>query len=513
MKLGTIWNQCVLIYKDGKTGGLPKAMWKDLEMVFQEYLLVYPEAKNYNCWFDLQYREFFSGAQFRGGPGKKDHHFKTDKDDFLLGQWGISFVEKSIGKIDCFNQWEVQKSEEIIYSKHPDFKKYKGKSVLIVLGGPSTNLISWEKLEVDYIWTCNKFFRNPKLSRIPFDLITLAPDVDLSEPELIRYLGQNETLIAFEAERGSPWNYWGDTYKFLDRFSDNCLFYHTRYDSVIGIGPRFICFAAELKFSDIYFVGLDGVTAEGPRHAFEPGKKNPGWYHRYGDWMQNRHFIIFWDHLLNTYSQKGICFHNLGEEAPHNLSREISLLEVPLSSEIRQQLDLPKFSYSIFSPSRLNKVKLYLGVHLQFWEKVWTSSSLSKVIIGLALLTILSLSFFKVYPFFDYLRFNTTITTHFTQIEITASDQALLVSLKSNYLDSIVVDSLTLVFREKSHAEESSRISTKSTTSRLGAKLAPGKSLQSQFKINRGQYSSYEIVLNYIEPDSTLQRFSMSLDL
>ena len=30
-------------------------------------------------------------------------------------------------------------------------------------GGPTTNQCQWEKLDYDYIWSCNHFYRHPKL--------------------------------------------------------------------------------------------------------------------------------------------------------------------------------------------------------------------------------------------------------------------------------------------------------------------------------------------------------------
>ena len=48
---------------------------------------------------------------------------------------------------------------EIVYQNLPEFGDYKGKTLMLVGGGPSANN-DWEKNEYDYLWSINHFFRN-----------------------------------------------------------------------------------------------------------------------------------------------------------------------------------------------------------------------------------------------------------------------------------------------------------------------------------------------------------------
>ena len=45
-----------------------------------------------------------------------------------------------------------------------EFDKFKDSKILIVGAGPSTNEVKWHNLEYDYIFSCNHFFLNERLT-------------------------------------------------------------------------------------------------------------------------------------------------------------------------------------------------------------------------------------------------------------------------------------------------------------------------------------------------------------
>ncbi len=55
-------------------------------------------------------------------------------------------------------------------------KKYSGKDILIIGGGTSTLDVNWEGiLKPDtFIWTCNDFYKNKRISKQRIDLYQLG---------------------------------------------------------------------------------------------------------------------------------------------------------------------------------------------------------------------------------------------------------------------------------------------------------------------------------------------------
>ena len=66
-------------------------------------------------------------------------------------------------------------NHEVMLQDHPEFEKYKGKTILLVGAGPTASEVNWEKMDLDYdyIWTCNNFHKNEKLSSLPVDMAML----------------------------------------------------------------------------------------------------------------------------------------------------------------------------------------------------------------------------------------------------------------------------------------------------------------------------------------------------
>ena len=70
---------------------------------------------------------------------------------------------------------------------------YKGKKIMVVAGGPSTNDVAWENLDYDYLWTCNYFYQNEKLKDRKVDLAILGNTVNFSNNDLKNKLKEDDS--------------------------------------------------------------------------------------------------------------------------------------------------------------------------------------------------------------------------------------------------------------------------------------------------------------------------------
>ena len=75
---------------------------------------------------------------------------------------------------------------------------YKGKKIMIVAGGPSTNDVAWENLDYDYLWTCNYFYQNEKLKDRKVDLALLGNTVNFSNEDLKNKLNKDDSIVVIE---------------------------------------------------------------------------------------------------------------------------------------------------------------------------------------------------------------------------------------------------------------------------------------------------------------------------
>ena len=333
MQLGTVWNDCQVIYLDGDfrpVAGMPR-----VEQKWEAYRRSFPASRGYTGWFDTQTGSCFSGAQFRSGCVQRDYHFNDDTSKFLLRTWGRQFVRDRIAKSEVFRRQSITFDDECIHGHPPWLSRYRDRSILIVLGGPTANAVDWSALETDFLWSCNAFYKHPKLRAGRADLVALSSNISLFEnPELDAYLRNHDPAILFEVQRTNDWEAWRETTQFVDRHEGRTSFFHTRYSSLLGIGARLICYAILLGARDVYFVGLDGMSKAGPQHAFEPKKENPSWFSEAGEDVQRRQFIVFWDYILGLSSRLGCNLYNLGEGQAFNVSTAISELECPLGEAL-----------------------------------------------------------------------------------------------------------------------------------------------------------------------------------
>ena len=334
--LGEVWNNCAVVYSNGHVSdNIGEKVIDDIK----KYINIFPYSKKDTIWFDLKEYKYFSGSQFREGPAGKEHNFCSDDIEFLDSKWGNIFVNNIIQDIDVFKNQEIVRTQECIYSNPHYLKKYEGKSILIVSGGPSTADVGWENIKTDFVWSCNHFFLDPKFENIDVDLVTLANNVDFLENKKLKsYLSNKKTKVAFEIERGDHLVDYENMKKFIFNNPEICSFFHTRYRGNPGVSLRLLCYAIFLAPKNIYFVGIDGFKKETQAHAFELNKNNPNWFQRYGSRFQDRQFVAYWDYILKLRDVYKFDLYNLGEDHPYNVSSEISKKHFPLSKEIKERI-------------------------------------------------------------------------------------------------------------------------------------------------------------------------------
>jgi len=194
----------------------------------------------------------------------------------------------------------LKSNTRVIYQELPEFKEYKGKSILIIGGGGSTNKLDWETLNTyDYVWSVNHFYLHPVLKDIKMDLVMMMAEPDLNDEKWLEYREKFKPYVGFEIH--DKWR----GYKFDDYDKYFCM--HTRFYSKLGACVRMIIFAAELGVNRIDFIGLDGKDAiEKGDHAFQPGKTTLPT--TVGSFVGQ--YYSFWNHTMSAYPD--VEFFNLG---------------------------------------------------------------------------------------------------------------------------------------------------------------------------------------------------------
>ncbi len=353
LELGTDWLDCILIY-DGEDV-LPN-MGEKIYRKLEQYQKKFPYSTNKNIWYDISAieKKCFSSQQFRGTIAGKDHHFNSPEKKFLNGPWGKRFCTNLVDKFDnkVFKNQEIISNDEIIFSKPEFLNKFVGSKVLIMGGGPTTNLVNWQNIDYDYIWSCNNFYKNSAFRDLEIDLVTMAPEIGLlKNEEFISYVERcHNTVFSFEIERGDYLNDHKNLHNFVKTYPNRCSFHNTRYRSVTGIGSRLICYAILLGVREIYFVGaLDGVKNADQReirqlHSFEEGKGFPTWYKKITRQgidpvnFERRQYVVYWDYIASLLERYDFKIYNLGEEHSCCTSSDITSRYFPLPDCIREKL-------------------------------------------------------------------------------------------------------------------------------------------------------------------------------
>ena len=213
---------------------------------------------------------------------------------------------------DCMNMFpnfsdRLKTNSEITYQAQDRFDEYKGKTLMIVGGGPSSAQ-GWQEKEYDFLWSMNHFYKNPIFRKTKVDLAMIMGEPNINDPEFLRFREENKTLIGFEIH--DRWeNYSFDNYQ-------NYFCMHTRFYGKIGVGARMKIFASMLGFKKVYFTGCDGPAAIfSGDHFFEPGKKTlPSVFNGLSLDAVSSHWKLqydfFWDYVRSI--NPDTKFENLG---------------------------------------------------------------------------------------------------------------------------------------------------------------------------------------------------------
>ena len=162
----------------------------------------------------------------------------------------------------------------IVYTKKEMLKKFVDSKILIVGAGPSTNSVNFDPFDYDSIWSMNHFYKSDIMKNIKLDLVSIGPENNLHDPELISYLTRFRPFVGFEMRER-----WKRPYEafYVNKFSkqNNCFAYETRFLGKTGVGARLTILASYLGASEIHILGFDGPQYQSKgEHSFEPGKTN-----------------------------------------------------------------------------------------------------------------------------------------------------------------------------------------------------------------------------------------------
>jgi hypothetical protein len=345
--LGTEWLGCVKYYCCHTNQFISNTTSK--EKVAASYENVYDKQ---DMWVNKQLNRTFPEKSYRhlvSDEGLKHKHqphsFSNVESFFLNGSYGLIYLNRTREKANYLQNIPFGVTGDfIIQNYHEEKRKYEGKSLLIVGGGPSAIDVELANISTDYVWASNNFFLNEKLSNIKLDALAVTPYMDiLSNDKLFSFLDNNpQTKIFFETERGDYEKDWQDMQNFIIEKPSQSFLYGTRYRSKIGITPRQICLAIFLGFKDIYVVGFDGVSKAEERHAFENKKELPDWFtrrrtndgksdlgrptkeHQLAIFHESVQFIQFWNYMIKLGNRFNFNLINLGEKYRYNISSEIT---------------------------------------------------------------------------------------------------------------------------------------------------------------------------------------------
>jgi len=331
MVKGLSWNACDLIFSDGEIvqpKGIP-GLNADVEKSLHAYLNKF--GKTHNVWWDQIDKKAFGLAQL---STKEEYEYS------LLSSPG-AFLQSKEKMTDCGGQWYVEKNlcpilgkefcvtGEFMHHKVGYFNQFKGKDILILGGGPSTNEFDWSKINHDFIWSCNHFYLNPKIKKEMVSLFMVGNEVKLlTDGRLKAYMKNN--IKSHMVIQPTDARKQKEIREIKKMYPKQSTYAHLRYRSRLGQMPRLIILASLLGARSVMFAGMDGVPRRGTAHAFEPGKIPRGAPTKKGaENVFRRQYVSLWDYVLNTLDVK-TEFYNLGEGSSGNLTADISKQMFPL---------------------------------------------------------------------------------------------------------------------------------------------------------------------------------------
>ena len=219
-----------------------------------------------------------------------------------------------------------------------DIDRYKDKKILIVGGGPTTNLVNWQNLDYDFIFSCNQYFECDKFDNLRVDIVSLINRVlKDTNPKLKQKLDDDKSCIAIEPIHSSMVYKHPNFKKLIEKYQDKCIFFNTKFQNKSGAAPRLAILAASLNPKSIYMVGIDGYgNPTNKTHSFD--KNLIGIRDGNSEKSINQAHMDFSVYIHNLCNKLGVELFNLGEECLENVMSSYSKINFPLSKKIRRKL-------------------------------------------------------------------------------------------------------------------------------------------------------------------------------
>lgn len=291
---------------------------------------LYPHSITGRIWFSKSLNEVYSEFQTSLKTHNKNEAFLDNTDTWHNGAQGIprihaQFNGKDEGANYYWNNLQINYTSEYFISDIVDYKKYEGKSILILGGGPTTNLSNWTTVEYDYLWSMNYFFLNETIVKSKPDLVSLGNEVDFTNNnnKLYSYLENSACDIIIQ-----PNDVRKNINYFISKFKDRICYFSPRWNGKLGASQRLLLLAIFSKAKHIYIAGIDGITP-----MFNKDLGNLGLH----SFQTNLHFkegysydimvvqnVIFWQYVLDLTKTYDFTIHNLGEGHPANMATDIT---------------------------------------------------------------------------------------------------------------------------------------------------------------------------------------------
>ena len=233
--------------------------------------------------------------------------FNATKED-----WSSHYAEKmwdayfgSVLLDEVYGPREI--TDELLITRNIDYSSMKDKSVLVIGGGPSCELLTDDIINShDFVFSCNHFFKNNFIKKHKVHLALIGDEVDLRDPEFIEYVNKYNPIVGFEhsATRNTI-----ETLSFKESYDLNFI-YLTRYFSRLGYAIRACVLARLMGAKIVNFIGVDGFKSKTKIHAFEEGKKAPGFN---DNDKFKKQIEIFYKYMLEDLKIEKENFNNLSD--------------------------------------------------------------------------------------------------------------------------------------------------------------------------------------------------------
>tara|TARA_B110000459_G_scaffold192195_1_gene229122 strand:+ start:1156 stop:1860 length:705 start_codon:yes stop_codon:yes gene_type:complete len=232
-----------------------------------------------------------------------------------------------------------------------DFRKdYIGKSILIVGGGTSTLDRNWDKLDYDFLWTCNDFYKNDKVLSKKIDLYQLGYETDITSKVLMDKLKADKPFVYYEPEHFRNSKEKSDEFIAFKEYIDtpilamNIDLGEVQYNPAQKSGATFRMILLAMQATrarKVNFVGFDGFNKEfSNAHAFS-GRVGLKETDTRRDWNDSVHSYV--NIFVDAYTvlaslEDNNRLRNLGEGLDYNLGTELSKKYFPLSKDIYETI-------------------------------------------------------------------------------------------------------------------------------------------------------------------------------